>query len=127
VKNSAKAPGVLDDSQHGAVGASGVPSPGAPFAMRAGEVDLAGHAPAAERGRVRLHHLGDELVAGRSGEPVVAALQLEIGIADAAGQQAQQCEPLRARWNGQGAGSDGAILQVNCEHALYNRTSCPRN
>jgi hypothetical protein len=29
--------------------------------------------------------------------------------------------------HGQGAGGDCPILQVNCEHALYNRASCLRN
>ena len=77
--------------------------------------------------RVRLHHFGDELVAGRPGESVVAALQFEIGIADAAGQQAQEGEPLRTRRNRHGARGDRAIFQVNCEHALYNRASCLRN
>ena len=49
--------------------------------------------------RIGVHHLGDELVTGRSGEAVVAALQFEIGIADAAGQQAEQREALGTRGN----------------------------
>ena len=119
--------GVLDDSQHGAVGAVASHALAAPFAMRAGEVDFAGHAFADEGGGAGFHHLGDELVAGRSGEGVVAALQFEIGIADAAGQQAEESEPLGTRRNRQVADGDGAILQVNCDHALYNRASCLRN
>jgi len=95
--------------------------------MRAGEVDLAHHTLAEERARAGFHHLGDEFVTGSAGEPVIAALQFEIGMADAAGQQAQESEPLGTRRNRQRAGGDYAILQVNCDHALYNRASCLRN
>src|ERR1035441_9706889 len=90
----------------------------APFAMGAGEVDFAGHALAEEGGRGRFHHLGDELVTGRSGERVVSAPDLEIGIADAAGQQTEEREALGTRRNRQRAGGDYAILQVKREHGV---------
>ena len=118
---------VLDDSQHGAVGAMASQVPAAPFAIGTGQVDLAGHTLADEGVCIGFHHLGDEFVTGRSGEAVVAALQFEIGIADAAGQQAEEREALGTRRNWKRAGGDCAILQVNCEHALYNRASCLRN
>src|ERR1019366_953032 len=114
--------GVADDSQHGAVGAVASQSAAAPFAMGAGEIDFSGHALAEERGRVRFGHLGDELVTGRTGEGVVAALEFEIGVADAAGQEAQEREARGPGRDGQGAGGDDAVFQVNCqvncEHAL---------
>ncbi len=64
----------------------------APGAVRAGEVDFAHHAPADQSARIGLHHLAHELMAGRARKAVIAALQLQIGIADAAGQQADQRE-----------------------------------
>ena len=95
--------GVVDDAQHGAVGAMASEAFAAPFAVRAGEVDFAGDAFAGERGGIGFDHFGDELVAGSSGEAVVAALQFEIGIADAAGEEAEESEALGAGRNGQGA------------------------
>src|ERR1035437_4926613 len=95
--------------------------------MRAGEVDLAHHTLAEERARAGFHHLGDELVTGCSGERVIAALEFEIGMADAAGQQAQEGEPLRTRRNRQRAGGDCAIRPVNRDQPLYHRASCLRN
>ncbi len=46
---------------------------------------------------------GDEFVAGSAGEAVVAALEFEIGVADAGGEQAQQGEAFGPRRNGQRA------------------------
>ena len=92
--------GMLDDAQHGAVGAMASQTLAAPLALRAGQIDLAHDALADQAGRIGLHHLGDEFVAGRAGEAVVAALKLEIGIADAGGQQAQQRKALGARRRG---------------------------
>ena len=86
--------------------------------MRAGEVDLAGDTLSDEGARIGFYYLGDEFVTGRSGEAVVAALQFEIGIADATGQQAQEREAPGTLRNWERAGGDCAILQVNCEHAL---------
>ena len=119
--------GVVDDSQDGAVWAVASEAFAAPFAVRAGQVDFAGDALAGEGWSIGFDHFGDEFVAGSSGEAVVAALQFEIGIADAGHEEAEEGEPLGAGRDGQGAGGDCAILQMNCEHALYNRASCLRN
>ena len=57
----------------------------APAALAAGEIDLTHHAFAKQRGSIGLHHLGYEFVARRAAKAIVAALQFEIGIADATG------------------------------------------
>ena len=78
--------------------------------------------------RVRLHDLGDELVPGSARKAVVAALQFQIGIADAARQQAQQRKALGTR-RGMGtvAHRDTRRFPGELRACLYNRASCLRN
>ena len=109
---------MVDDAEDGAVGAVATESAEAPFAAGAGEVDFAGDALAEERGGIGFGHFGDEFVAGGAGEAVVAALQFEIGIADAGGEQPEEGEPRGADGHGDLAGGDEAIFQMNGEHAL---------
>ena len=66
----------------------------APIAAAALEIDLAHHAAADQVAPLRFHHFADELMAGNAGKAVIAALQFEIGIADAAAQQANERETL---------------------------------
>jgi hypothetical protein len=60
--------------------------------MPAGEVDFTDDALANPRFVGGLGNLADEFVAGGAGESVVAALQLEVGGADAGGKQANAGE-----------------------------------
>ena len=72
----------------------------APLAVPARQVDFPDNAPANQAGAVRLHHLAHEFVAGRAAEAVVAALQFEIGIADARHQQPDQRKAFGTCGNG---------------------------
>ena len=120
---------MLHDPQHRTVRAVAPQSPPAPLAAPASQVDLADDAAAHERARVRLHHLADELVSRRSAEAVVAALQFEIGVADARAQQPdQRVSRLPARL-GPVPDFDETVLQVDGEHDTvhYNQGSCLLN
>jgi hypothetical protein len=67
--------------------------------------------------RIRLDHFAHEFMAGRAGEAVVAALEFQVGIADAAAEQADQGEtrgPVRARLV---AYFDASVFQVYGQHA----------
>jgi hypothetical protein len=64
----------------------------APFALIAGEVDFADRAPAHQGRRVRFDYFAHEFMTRRAGKAVIPALKFEVGIADAATKQANQCE-----------------------------------
>ena len=92
VSHSACAPGVAADAEDRALRA--VPSEAfrAPRTAAAREVDLADDAlPEERRGRGSLDD-ADELVAGDAREAVVAALQLEVGVADPREEDADEGE-----------------------------------
>ncbi len=108
--------GMIHDAEHGARGAVAGEAAAAPLAVGAGEIDFAGDAAADEGASVRFDDFGDEFVAGGAGEAVVAALKLEIGIADAGGEQAKQGEALGPGRHGHLAQGDGTILQMYREH-----------
>src|SRR5690242_12086995 len=82
-----KRPGMFDDAQHFASGAVAPHAFLAPAACSAIQIDLTDHAPADQITAASFHHLADELVPGSSGKTVVAALQLQVGIANAAAQK----------------------------------------
>ena len=88
----AKRPGMVDDAEHGALRAMTAQAAPAPVARAAGQVDFADDAPADPLGRIGFDHFAHELVPGRAGEAVIAALQFEVGIADAAAEQADERE-----------------------------------
>jgi hypothetical protein len=91
---------MVDDAEDGSPRAMAAEAAPAPVARAAGQVDLADDAAADPRGRIRLNHFANEFMAGRAGEAIVTALEFEIGIADAAAEQADQGEarePVRAR------------------------------
>ncbi len=82
--------GMAYDAEHGAVGTVAAQTLAAPLAVRASEIDFAHHAFGQQRAVVRCGHFGHKFVPGRAGEAIVAALQFQIGIANAGHQQAQQ-------------------------------------
>src|SRR5579864_6039399 len=95
----------------------------APVALVAGNVDLADHALADERAGIGLGYFRNELVAWRARETVVAALQLEIGIADARAEKAEEREALGARGQRHIDSGDGSVLQVDSQHGDEFTTS----
>ena len=81
------------------------------------EVDFSDHPPARERMRVRLNHFAYEFMTGRAGEAVVAALQLQIGIADAREQQTNQSEAFGTLGARRMANFDNARVEMDRDHA----------
>src|SRR5439155_27287706 len=107
-------------------------APAAPVAAAATQIDLAHHAPPDQVAPVRLHHFAHELVPWYARETVIAALQFEVGIADAAAQQPDQ---RKSSWRARTRNAfhrDTAIFEVNRKHrgsvyaaARYNGKSMP--
>jgi hypothetical protein len=89
----------------------------APFTSAAGEVDLAGHALAEPGFVLRFGHFADELVAGGAGEAVVAALEFEVGGADAGGEQADARESLGHAGERLAADFYASGFEVNGSHS----------
>ena len=87
--------------------------------MAAGEVDFAHHAAADKRGRVRLHDLADEFVSGNAAEAVIAALQLEVGVADASEQKPDQREAFGALRTGRRSNGDDAVFEIHGSHGFH--------
>ena len=67
--------------------------------------------------RIGLHNFADELMAGRAGEAVVAALQLQIGIADAREQQTNQSEAFGTLGARRMANFDNARVEMDRDQA----------
>ena len=107
---------VFHNSQHGAMRAVAAQFAPAPLAAAAGQIDFADHAPAHQRAIVRFHHHADELVPRCAAKTVVAALELEVGVADAAAQQADEREASGAAGRPAPPHLDAAVFQVNGEH-----------
>jgi hypothetical protein len=80
---------MVDDAEHGAIGT--VAAEARRHQAQCAQARLI--SPTTRRPprrAIRLDHLGHEFMAGRAGEAVVAALQFQVGIADAAAEQAEQ-------------------------------------
>ena len=119
MKNSWNAPGCFTIPSTVRVGTVPAQSLAAPVAIAARQIDLPDHALADQLRGIRLRHLRDELVPGRSGEAVVAALQFQVGIADPGREQSQQGEPRRAAPEPERSRTDDlAAFQVNRQHPL---------
>ena len=84
--------GMIHDAEDATLRAMPAEPAAAPLASAARQVDLAHHAAADPRGRIRLHHFTHEFMSWSAGKTVVPALQFQIGIADAAAEQPDQCE-----------------------------------
>ena len=115
----AKSAGVLHNAEHRAARAVAAETARAPLAVAAGEIDLAHHALAEERGRVRLHHFAHKLVSGHAAEAVVAALEFEVGVADACQQKTDQREPFGAFRTRRGANGHDAVVEVHGSHCFH--------
>jgi threonine synthase len=90
----------------------------APIALTAGEIDFADHAPSDPLGRICVHHFSDKFVAGRPAKAVIAPLELEIGIADAAVNQPDGSESFRTPGRRLLAHGYSAILKTHGEHIV---------
>jgi hypothetical protein len=95
-------------------------SPRAPIAPAARKIDLADNPLPRELSIIRFDHLTHELVAWRSAESVIAALQLEVGIADAAVEQTYERESLRPARHRNAAGLDAPVLYINGSHEQFS-------
>ena len=115
-----KRPRMLDDAQHGSRRAVTAQAALAPFAMSAGEIDLAHYPLPDPRFVGGLGHFAHEFVARRSGKSVVAALQFQVGGTDPGGQQANSCKtPIHAAKGG--AEPHTARFEMNSKHRLKLR------
>jgi hypothetical protein len=110
---------MADDAEDGAPRAMAAEAAPAPLASAAGQVDFADDATANPRGRIRLDHFPDELVSGRAREAVVTALQFQVGIADAAAQQADEGESLGPVGARLVANFYAPVFYVCCKHGLF--------
>jgi hypothetical protein len=108
---------VFHDAEDGAIGAVTFERTGAPLAAAAGEVDLTGDALADPARIVGFDDLTDELVTGCSTEAVVAALEFEVGVADAAAEEAKERESLGAAGPGHFAEFDATVFEVDGKHS----------
>ena len=81
---------MLDDAEDGPGRTMPSNASRAPGTSSTRKVDFAHHALADEVRIVGCDHFSDELMAGNTGETVVTPLQFEIGIADAADEQANE-------------------------------------
>jgi hypothetical protein len=112
--------GVFYDAEHGPFGTVAAQSPRAPIAPAARKVDFADNPLAHKLAGIGFDHLTHELMAGRSAEPIVAALQLEIGIADAAVKQAYECKSIRPPRLRDSADLDAPVLYMNGSHGQFS-------
>ena len=114
---------MLHDAEDGAGGAMAAESACAPLAAAAGKVDLTDDALADERGVLGFHHFTDKFMAGNAAEAVVAALEFEVGVADAARKQANEREAFGTRRARSIAHGDDARGEMDRSHtpSLFNK------
>src|ERR1700737_1552202 len=89
-----------------------------PLAFSAGQIDFAYHALADPFLVVGRYHFAYELMTRNTLEIVVAALELEVGVADSAIQQPNQRESFRTPRTRIVAQRHRATVQTNCEHIV---------
>jgi hypothetical protein len=94
-KEFAKRPRMFYDAQYFAGGAVAPQAFAAPAACSAIQIDFTDHAPADQITAARFDDFAHELVPGNSQKTVVAALQLQVGIANAATQKPDEGEAFR--------------------------------
>jgi hypothetical protein len=104
--------GMFHDAEHGSLRTMPAELARAPFAMSAGEIDFAGYAFAG------IDHLADEFVPRRSAKAVIAALEFEVGGADAGGEQADSGETFGHTRQRPAAKFHAARFEMNGEHDL---------
>jgi threonine synthase len=115
-KELGKSPGVAEDAKDGAVGAMAAESAATPIAEVAVQVDFSGDPFSPQGRRVGFDHFANELVTGPAAKAVVTAKQLEISVADAGSEQANEGVTFPAARLGHAAKLDTVVFQVNGKH-----------
>jgi len=118
---------MLDDAEYRAFGTMAAEAPKAKNTFAAGEVNLTNDAFADQLRICSTHDVGYEFVTGNPGESVVAAQELNVGIADAGQAQPQESVAFaRARFRRLDDG-DLARFNLYSKHRSYNGESTMRS
>src|SRR5579863_950659 len=115
----AKSPGMAHNAEHGTIRTVAAQTAPAPGTVAACEIDFADHALADQVARIRGHHFAYKFMPGHAGKSVIAALQFEIGVANAAEQEPDQSETLRPVRLRVFADRNLPGIQVDCNHSVY--------
>src|SRR5579862_6139323 len=94
----------------------------APFAFSASQVDFADYAASQQAPVIGFDNLTHEFVARRSRKTVIAALQFQIGVADAAAQQTYPRKAVCAPGQRHAAHTHPALLQMHRAHRSFSIT-----
>ena len=108
--------GMLDDPEDTSMGAVTLQTSTTPVAFLTSEIDFSDDALPDPFGGVRLYDIGDEFVSRASAKPVIAALQLQVGVADSRQSQAQQCITLGPFRLGRFPNFNIPALEMNRDH-----------
>src|ERR1019366_4279008 len=119
----AKRAGVTHNPEHGARGAMPPEAAPAPRTVAARKIDLADHALADQVLRIGRNNLTYEFMAGHARKSVIAALEFEIGVADACLNEADQGEAFGAFGWGRLPEFNSALIQLEGEHFRAERLS----
>src|ERR1700733_6690625 len=113
----AKRSRMFDDTKNCASRAVPSEAAAAILAAAASQVNFAHHAPADPFRRIGLQHFAHKLMAGYSSEVVISALQFQVGIADAAAEQANQRESFGASRARLVARFHASVFEMYRQHA----------
>ncbi len=89
-----------------------------PIAFAAGKINLANHALADKLFVIGFENFSDKLMAGNTAETVVAALQFNVGIADATTQQTHQRGSGTTPRHSAFDNANNSLIQMNSEHKV---------
>src|SRR5687767_8062414 len=107
---------MLNNSEHRSSRTMPAESTRAPAAVTARKVDFSDDALANQIASTSFHNFANELVTGPAGEPIVAALQFKVGIANAGGKNADQCVSLTPPRHRNLAHLNPSFVQMNRQH-----------
>jgi hypothetical protein len=114
---------MIHDSEDRAARAMALPSPVTPFTSVAGEVNLTDHTPPHEVRVARLFDLTYELVPRNTGEIIVAALEFEVGIANAGAQHPDERGAFRRLRHWELFSKELSIITKDYKHINVTSTS----
>ncbi len=114
----AKCAGMLHDSENRSSRTMAAKPFCAPAANAARQVDFAHNTFANQIRRAGSDHFTDKLVPGCALKIVVAALQLQVGVADSALEQPDQCESFRAARTRLLPNAHHSFFETNGEHIV---------
>ncbi len=102
---------MFDDPKHLPSGTVTAKAARTPLAGAAVEIDFTYDSLPQKGLRVRPYDLADKLVAGNSGKPVITPLKLEVGVADAPSDQADEGKAREPSGSGDAANFDAPIFE----------------